>query len=79
MRVLILALILTAVPLHAIPYPMAARRLAKNKPASAYAAQPKLPKSSPCAEYGAGFVWVEGSSTCIRVGGSVGVGAGVGR
>ncbi|MPZ56197.1 MAG: hypothetical protein GEU91_06770 [Rhizobiales bacterium] len=28
-------------------------------------------KSNPCAIYGAGFVKVEGSSTCIKIGGSV--------
>jgi hypothetical protein len=30
-----------------------------------------------CAEYGAGFVRVEGSSTCMKIGGAVSVGAGV--
>jgi len=30
-----------------------------------------------CAEYGAGFVKVEGTNTCMKVGGAVSVGAGV--
>ena len=30
-----------------------------------------------CAEYGAGFVKIEGTSTCMKIGGAVGVGAGV--
>ena len=30
-----------------------------------------------CAEYGAGFVKVEGTSTCVKIGGAVSVGAGV--
>ena len=30
-----------------------------------------------CAEYGAGFVRIEGTSTCMKIGGAVGVGAGV--
>jgi hypothetical protein len=30
-----------------------------------------------CAEYGAGFVKVEGTSTCMKIGGAVSVGAGV--
>ena len=38
------------------------------------------PKSArtgnPCAEYGAGFVRVEGTSTCVKIGGSVSVGVG---
>ena len=30
-----------------------------------------------CAEYGAGFVKIEGTSTCVKIGGAVSVGAGV--
>jgi len=30
-----------------------------------------------CAEYGAGFVKVEGTSTCVKIGGAVSIGAGV--
>jgi hypothetical protein len=29
-----------------------------------------------CAAYGAGFVKVEGTDTCMRIGGAVGIGAG---
>jgi hypothetical protein len=29
-----------------------------------------------CAAYGAGFVKIEGSDTCIKIGGAVGIGAG---
>lgn len=36
-------------------------------------------KNNPCAEFGAGFVRVEGSSTCIRAGGYVRAGAGIQR
>ncbi len=31
-----------------------------------------------CAEFGAGFVRVEGSDTCVRLGGSIGIGVGGG-
>jgi hypothetical protein len=31
---------------------------------------------SSCAAYGAGFIKIEGSDTCIKIGGAVGVGAG---
>lgn len=75
MRKLLLALILTATPLQA----MAAEPRKAKKPSSIDVARPKPPNSNPCAEYGAGFIRVEGSSTCIRIGGSIGVGAGVGR
>jgi hypothetical protein len=33
-------------------------------------------KGNPCAMYGAGFVKVEGSDTCVKIGGSVSVEAG---
>ncbi|GAB1716382.1 MAG: hypothetical protein NTAFB05_14240 [Nitrobacter sp.] len=38
------------------------------------------PARKPCAEFGPGFVWVEGSSSCVRIGGGIGVGGGgIGR
>jgi hypothetical protein len=30
-----------------------------------------------CAQYGAGFVRIEGTSTCMKIGGAIGIGAGV--
>jgi hypothetical protein len=30
-----------------------------------------------CAEYGAGFVKIEGTNTCMKIGGAISVGAGV--
>ena len=35
--------------------------------------------SNSCAGYGAGFIKLEGTDTCVRIGGSVSVGAGVRR
>jgi hypothetical protein len=38
----------------------------------------KRPSSAnACAEYGAGFVKVEGTNTCMKIGGAVSIGAGV--
>jgi hypothetical protein len=37
------------------------------------------PARKSCAEFGPGFVWVEGSSSCVRIGGAIGVGVGIGR
>ncbi|WP_375780896.1 hypothetical protein ACE103_20390 [Bradyrhizobium sp. ma5] len=34
-------------------------------------------RSNSCASYGPGFVKVEGSDTCVKLGGAVSVGAGV--
>lgn len=53
------------------------RQKPQNKPAALPA--PKQTRSNPCAEFGPGFVQVEGSSTCVRLGGSIGVGAGIRR
>ena len=33
----------------------------------------------PCAAYGAGFVRVEGSASCVKIGGSIDVGVGLSR
>ena len=38
---------------------------------------PHKRSSHACAEYGAGFVRIEGTSTCMKIGGAVSVGAGV--
>jgi hypothetical protein len=34
-------------------------------------------RSNPCASYGQGFVKVEGSDTCVKLGGGISVGAGM--
>ena len=39
----------------------------------------KRDAGSSCAAYGPGFVKVEGSGTCVKVGGSVQIGAGASR
>ncbi len=40
---------------------------------------PREVKANPCAAYGAGFVKVEGSGTCVKIGSSVAVEAGRSR
>lgn len=40
-------------------------------------AQPRA--ANPCAAFGAGFVKMAGSDTCVRVGGSIDVGVGMSR
>ena len=38
----------------------------------------KRPSSAnACAEYGAGFVMIEGTTTCMKIGGAIGVGGGI--
>jgi hypothetical protein len=50
-----------------------------DKPAKSLPLRPAKAAANPCAEYGAGFVRIEGSSTCIKIGGSIGVGVGASR
>jgi hypothetical protein len=50
-----------------------------GKPAKTLPLRPAKAAANPCAEYGAGFVRIEGSSTCIKIGGSFGVGVGGSR
>jgi hypothetical protein len=50
-----------------------------DKPAVTLPLRPAKAAANPCAEYGPGFVRVEGSSTCIKIGGSIGVGVGASR
>jgi hypothetical protein len=60
--------------------PMQAFAATPKKPVASKQAMKSAPrKPNPCAEYGAGFVQVEGTSTCIRIGGSIGIGGGVSR
>ena len=50
-----------------------------DKPAKPVPLRPAKAAANPCAEYGPGFVRIEGSSTCIKIGGSFSVGVGVSR
>jgi hypothetical protein len=57
------------------------RPLKLDTPATSDKAAPLKGKTSskPCAGYGAGFVKIEGTDTCVQVGGSISIGAGVRR
>jgi hypothetical protein len=47
------------------------------KPATSDKPIPLKRSSNACAEYGAGFVKIEGTNTCMKIGGAIGVGAGM--
>jgi hypothetical protein len=61
--------------------PASAQQSREQKPDKPAVSLPLRPKTAanPCAEYGPGFVRVEGSSTCVKIGGSISVGAGATR
>jgi hypothetical protein len=50
-----------------------------DKPAASVPLRAAKAAANPCAEYGAGFVRIEGSSTCMKIGGSFGIGVGGSR
>jgi hypothetical protein len=51
------------------------RPLKFDQPASSQSLPVKQPKyDSSCAAYGAGFVKIDGTNTCVKVGGSISVG-----
>ncbi|MGY2906960.1 hypothetical protein [Bradyrhizobium sp. URHC0002] len=65
-----------------LPSVAAAEQLRLQKPDKAATSGKLLPlkrsnSASACAEYGAGFVKIEGANTCVKIGGAVSVGAGV--
>jgi hypothetical protein len=55
------------------------RPLKLDQPTRSQSMPVKPPKyDSTCAAYGAGFVKVDGTNTCVKIGGSISVGAGTG-
>jgi hypothetical protein len=56
-----------------------ARPEASEKPRESLPLRAPRAAANPCAEYGPGFIRIEGSSTCIKIGGSFGVGVGASR
>lgn len=71
MRIVGVGLLIAVMPLQAFA------ETPRKPVATKQAMKPAPRKPNPCAEYGAGFVLVEGTSTCIRIGGSLGVAGGV--
>jgi hypothetical protein len=65
MRTMIYATMLAALPIAVT----AAELPKKTTP-------PREAKDNPCAAYGAGYVRVEGTTTCVKVGGSIRVESG---
>ena len=60
----------------------AAEQPRSRKPDTAATSGKLLPlkrsnSANACAEYGAGFVKIEGTNTCMKIGGAVSVGAGM--
>ena len=76
MRNILLAVLVTLLP----PSIAAAEpfRLPKDKAVMSGSPAPAKPKVGSCSAYGAGFAKIDGSDTCVKVGGAVMVGVGGG-
>jgi hypothetical protein len=78
MRNLLLALAIVTV----LPASIAVGEQPRQKSVKPTASGKRLPikgagNSDSCAAYGAGFVKIEGTETCMKIGGAIGIGAGV--
>jgi hypothetical protein len=73
MRKTVLTIILATLPVAPVSAQQSRDRK-PDKPAAALPLRPARTAANPCAEYGPGFVRPEGSSTCMKIGGSVGIG-----
>ena len=72
--------VMIAVVLPAVAAAAEQPRLVKSDKAAASGKPLPLKRSNSanaCAEYGAGFVKIEGTNTCMKIGGAISVGAGV--
>ena len=73
-------LVIVAVMLPAVAALAEQARLQKREQAATSGKPVPLKGATPansCSAYGAGFVRVEGSDTCMKIGGGVGIGGGV--
>jgi len=70
-------LMFSALLLAALAWPAAADPLPRQK-ADKQAVSPPIRarQANPCTAFGPGFVRVEGSDTCVKLGGGIGIGAG---
>jgi hypothetical protein len=80
MRTVLLAMLLLALPASAAP----AQQSSPHKPDKPAPSDKLLPlkgtaSGNSCAAFGPGFVKVEGSGTCIKIGGATSIGVAGGR
>jgi hypothetical protein len=70
-------LLLSTLLVFALAGSASAEPLPPRKPAQTATKPPqRSPQANPCAAYGSDFVRMEGSDTCVKLGGGIGIGAG---
>jgi hypothetical protein len=80
MRKIFIVLIAALPPMAALAEP-SGRKKSDQAPASSGKPLPLkgATRTNSCAEFGPGFVRIEGSDTCMKIGGGIGIGGGVSR
>jgi Porin subfamily len=77
MRNILLALVVATLPISsAAAEPSGGQKPDKPANSGRLLAVKRAGSGNSCAAYGAGFVKIEGTATCVKIGGAVGVGAG---
>ena len=74
---IIVVVVLSASPVSA--QQLRDQKLKPDKPAPSIPLRPAKSTASSCAQYGPGFVKVERTDTCMKVGGSISIGVGGSR
>ncbi|GAC1617389.1 MAG: hypothetical protein NVS4B4_02200 [Bradyrhizobium sp.] len=76
MRNILLALVIAALSAAPAPAEPSSPNKRDQPAAAARPAAKRASASNPCSAFGPGFVKVDGSDTCVKIGGAVSVGAG---
>ncbi len=76
MRAILLAVLIAALPAATLAQQAGPRKPEKPSPPDKLLPLKGASSGNGCAAYGPGFVRVEGSGTCVKIGGAVSIGAG---
>ena len=77
MRITSLAIVAVLIPVAAFAQQGSGRNFQTPSDAGKTLAPKATSRSNPCASFGPGFVKVEGTDTCVKLGGAVSVGGGI--
>jgi hypothetical protein len=76
MRNILLAIVIALLPASVLAEPSGNQKPDKFPRSSKQLPLKGAAQTNPCAVYGPGFVRVEGTETCVQIGGTISIGAG---
>jgi Porin subfamily len=76
MRNILLMLVVATLPVSSVLAETVTIPKPRKQPAE-YLPSKRAPAGNSCAAYGPGFVKIEGTETCMKMGGGIGIGAGM--